>query len=153
MASKKRAASRRKTAKAERQSVEKPPPPVAPGWKQFLTSRKHMLDAFDDARTKAKAHEVETYQGEVAEAKFREWLSDFLPKRYGVTSGYIVTQRIGSVQTLPHFDVIIYDALNSPVLWIERHPDASRSGSSRAIPAEHVLGVLEVKSSLNSKAA
>lgn len=50
-----------------------------------------MLDAFDSAREKARSHEVETFHGRVAEAKLREWLSSFLPKRYGVTSGYIVS--------------------------------------------------------------
>jgi hypothetical protein len=63
-----------------------PPPRITiQGWKQFLTSKKEMLDAFDQAREKAEAHEVETYHGKVAEARFREWLSRFLPKRYDVT--------------------------------------------------------------------
>jgi len=35
----------------------------AQGWKQFLTSRKEILDAFDRAKQKAKAHEVETFHG------------------------------------------------------------------------------------------
>jgi len=122
----------------------------AQGWKQFLTSRKEMLDAFDSARARAKGHEVETYHGKVAEAVFRKWLSGFLPKRYGVTAGYIISQGIKSDQKMPHFDVIIYDALNSPVLWVEGDPDTSTSGRSIAIPAEHVLGVLEIKSSFNS---
>lgn len=122
----------------------------AQGWKQFLTSRKEMLDTFDSAKTKAKGHEVETYHGRVAEAEFRKWLSSFLPKRYGVTAGYIISQGIKSNQKAPHFDVVIYDALNSPVLWVEEDPDTSTAGRSMAIPAEHVLGVLEVKASLNS---
>jgi hypothetical protein len=58
------------------------------GWKQFLTARKEMLDAFDRAREKSSLHEVATYHGKVAEAEFRKWLGSFLPKRYGVTSGY-----------------------------------------------------------------
>ena len=44
----------------------------------------------------------------------------------------------------PHFDVIIYDELDAPVLWIEDTPDASPQGRSLAIPVEHVRGVLEV---------
>jgi hypothetical protein len=120
------------------------------GWKQFLTSRKEMLDAFDRAREKAKGHEVETYHGKVAEAEFRKWLSGFLPKRYGVTAGYIISQGIKSTEKAPHFDVIIYDVLNSPVLWIEEDPDTSASGRSMAIPAEYVLAVLEVKATLTS---
>jgi len=152
MASKKRATLQGKTIEATQQSAATPPP-VAPGWKQFLTSRKHMLDSYDRAMTKARGHEIETFQGIVAEAEFRKWLFDFLPKRFSVTPGYIVSQRLGTNQKLPHFDVIIYDALNSPVLWVDEHPDASLWGSSRAIPAEYVFGVLEVKSSLNARSA
>ena len=36
---------------------------TALGWKQFLSAKKKMLDAFDQAREKAKKHIVETYHG------------------------------------------------------------------------------------------
>ena len=116
------------------------------GWKQFLTSRKEMLDAYDRAREQAKAHEVETFHGEVAEGMLRKWLSSFLPKRYGVTSGYIVSPGLKSIHKAPHFDVIIYDQLESPVLWVEDSPDVSSQGRSLAIPVEYVRSILEVKS-------
>lgn len=117
----------------------------AQGWKQFLTSRKEMLDAFDRARDKATAHEVEVFHGRVAEAELRKWLSTFLPKRYGVTSGYVVSPGLKSDEKTPHFDVIIYDQFESPVLWVEDSPDSSPQGRSLAIPSEHVRCVLEVK--------
>ncbi len=120
------------------------------GWKQLLTSRKEILDAVDQAREKARSHEVETYHGKVAEAQLRKWLSEFLPKRYGVTSGYILSPGLSSEHKLPHFDVIIYDQLESPVLWIEGDPDTSAQGRSLAIPAEHVKCVLEVKMKFTS---
>ena len=66
------------------------------GWKQILTERKEMLDAYDKALEQARSHEVETYHGKVAEAKFRKWLIGFLPKRFGVTAGYIVSSGLGS---------------------------------------------------------
>lgn len=116
------------------------------GWKQFLTSRMEMLDAYDRAREQAKAHEIETFHGNVAEAALRKWLSSFLPKRYGVTSGYIVSPGLKSTYKAPHFDVIVYDRLESPVLWVEDSHDASPQGRSLAIPVEYVRCVLEVKS-------
>jgi hypothetical protein len=122
----------------------------AQGWKQFLASRKEMLDAYDNAREKAKSHEIETYHGNVAEAEFRKWLSGFLPKRYSVTSGYVISQGRSSKEKSPHFDVIVYDSIESPVLWIEENPDTSSSGKTMAIPAEYVKCVLEVKSSFNA---
>jgi len=116
------------------------------GWKQFLTARTEMLDAFDRAREKAGSHEVETYHGKVAEAEFRKWLSSFLPKKYGVTPGYVVSPGLKVTEKTPHFDVIIYDQLESPILWVEDNPDATSQGWSHAIPVEFVRAVLEVKS-------
>jgi len=115
------------------------------GWKQFLTARKEMLDAYDRAREKAKSHEVETLHGRIAEAELRKWLLSFLPKRYGVTPGYIVSPGLKSTDKTPHYDVIIYDQLEAPVLWVEDSPDASEQGKSRAVPVEYVRCVLEVK--------
>lgn len=125
----------------------------AQGWRQFLTSRKEILDAFDRAREKARSHEVEAFHGKVAEAELRKWLSSFLPKRYGVTSGYIVSPGMSATHKTPHFDVIIYDQLESPVLWVEDSPDASPQGRSLAIPVEHVRCVLEVKASFSASTA
>ena len=121
------------------------------GWKQILTGRKCILDAYDRARDQARSHEVETSHGLVAEAEFRKWLATFLPKRYGVTSGYVVSPGLGSATKTPHYDVIIYDQLESPVLWVEDSPDCSDQGKSRAIPVEHVYAVLEVKSHFSVK--
>ena len=120
------------------------------GWKQFLTNKKEMLNKFDRAKEYAKIHEVETYHGIVAEEQFREWLTNFFPKKYSVTSGYIILQSQSDEIKAPHFDVIIYDAMNSPILWTEDHSGLSRNGRSQAIPAEHVLAVFEVKSQFSA---
>lgn len=109
-----------------------------------------MLDAFDRAKAHDLVHEVQTHHGNVAEAECRKWLSDFLPRKYGVSSGYIISQGASADTKAPHFDVIIYQAFESPVLWIENSPDSSPAGCSRAIPAEYVCAVIEVKSSFNS---
>jgi hypothetical protein len=78
-----------------------------------------MFAEFDVARTHGKMHEIETWHGVVAEGLFRRWLADFLPWRFGVTSGYIISQNRLEDEKTPHFDVIIYDRLNAPVLWVE----------------------------------
>jgi len=121
------------------------------GWQQLLTSRQEILDGYDRAKEKSKGRKVKIDHGRVAEAEVRKWLSEFLPKKYGVTSGYIVSMGMRHDQELPHFDVIIYDAQNSPVLWIENDPDRSEQGRSMAIPVEHVQCILEVKSSFLPK--
>lgn len=122
------------------------------GWKQFLVARDEMLSAYDRARELCRNREVQTKHGVVAEAEFRRWLSNFLPKRYGVTSGYIISQGApNSEKSLVHYDVIIYDQLESPILWIDDSPDSSVQGRSLAIPVEYVRGVIEVKSAFNKK--
>lgn len=61
------------------------------GWKQFLTARTRMLAAYVIAKEQASNRQVKTKHGLVAEAQFRRWLSEFLPERYGVTSGFIIS--------------------------------------------------------------
>ncbi len=50
------------------------------GWKQFLTARDEMLAAYDKARMLSAKRAVQTGHGNVAEAEFRKWLINFLPK-------------------------------------------------------------------------
>lgn len=120
------------------------------GWSQILTSRKEILDAYDRAREHARAEEVETLHGRVLEASVRAWLQDFLPKRYGVTSGFVASPGLSSDAKVPHFDVIIYDQLESPVLWVTKNLDNSEQGRSRAIPVEYVRFIIEIKSSFSA---
>lgn len=123
------------------------------GWRQFLMAREEMLAAYDRARVHSSRRQVQVEHGNVAEAEFRKWLINFLPKRYGVTSGYIVSQGIPNSEHMVHYDVIIYDQLESPVLWVEGNPDDSLLGRSMAIPVEYVCGVIEVKAVFNKKSA
>jgi hypothetical protein len=125
----------------------------SPGARQFLAERVCLLDEYDRARMHSRAHEVETYHGNVAEASVRSWLDRFLPKRYGVTPGYVIAQRLGEPAKLPHYDVIIYDQLEAPVLWVEDNPDTASKAQSRAIPVEHVQAVIEVKARLTRSSA
>jgi hypothetical protein len=119
------------------------------GWKQFLSTKESILRKYDLAHQRASSHMVKVFHGRVAEAAVREWLCEFLPQRYGVTAGYIVSQGVSDKVPLRHFDVIIYDRLESPVLWVDSNPDSSAQGASRAILVEHVRAVLEIKSSFD----
>ena len=122
------------------------------GWEEFLAGKQEMLDDYDRAKTKNKNKPVYMEQGNVAEASFRRWLGGFLPKKYAVTSGYIVSQRSPDTVKNRHYDVIIYDQLESPVLWVEKY-HLSSEHSVRAIPVEHIHGVFEVKSSLDRESS
>src|SRR5579871_5682552 len=107
-------------------------------WQQFLLGQRAMLAEYDRARVHAQTQVVQTHHGNVAEAAIRDWLGSFLPKRFGVTAGYIRSQHVARVHQSAHFDVIVYDQLESPTLWIEENKDKSEGGRARIIPAEYV---------------
>lgn len=120
-------------------------------WDQFLIGKRSMLADYDRARSHSRNLPVQTSHGDVAEATFRAWLESFLPKRFGVTAGYIRGQRLRTRFDYAHFDVIIYDQLHAPILWIDENKDRSNAGRARIIPAEYVAAVLEVKSTFTSE--
>jgi hypothetical protein len=120
-------------------------------WKQFLVARSGILAAYDRALAHSRDQVVSTHHGVVGEAAVRDWLASFLPKRYGVAPGYVRTQGVPKPYQTGHFDVIIYDQLEAPTLWIEENKDKSDSGRAKIIPAEFVKAVLEVKSAFNRR--
>src|SRR5687767_3173719 len=94
-------------------------------WKQFLIRRRKLLAQYDEAIQYAKEQPVQTHHGNVGEAAVRDWLTTFLPKRFGVTAGHIRKQGTQDALVTPHFDCIIYDQLEAPILWIESNVDKS----------------------------
>ena len=117
------------------------------GWEEFSSNRSDILNKFDQAKTKTRSRKVKVEHGNVAEAAIREWLQSYLPKKYGITSGYIIPDfvELSDPYNLGHFDIIIFDALESPILWVDDSDDKSSQGKARAIPAQYVKSVLEVK--------
>lgn len=83
-------------------------------------------------------------RGAPRENALKEKLRSFLPHKYGITSGHVVSSKPAwSKQS----DLIIYNALESPVFIT----DNGFQGS--VLPAESVYGIIEVKSSLDSTTA
>ncbi len=76
-------------------------------------------------------------KGENREHILREFLATHLPKKYGIAKGEVVTK---NGQHSHSADIIIYDAINCPVLYSEK---------TAVIPIEGVFGIIEVKSSLS----
>ena len=124
----------------------------AGAWDQFLIGKRNMLAEYRRAQEHSAALKVQTHHGNVAEAAVRSWLEAFLPKRYGITSGYIRGQRLRHAHDYAHFDVIVYDQVESPILWVDSNPDKSPSGRSRVIPAEFVRAVFETKAAFHYRA-
>lgn len=118
------------------------------GIDSFFVERKKLLDAYDAAKQQTCDDPVKTEHGVVAEREVRRWLESFLPKRFGVCKGYIITTNLEFRGDLEEWDVIVYDAIESPVLYTRGSPDQNSSDQKRAIPVEHVRAVLEVKATL-----
>lgn len=120
-------------------------------WDQFLIGKRQMLADYRQAQAHSRELQVQTHHGVVGEAAVRSWLESFLPRRFGVTSGYIRGQRLKTRYDFAHFDVIVYDRIESPILWIESNPDKSPLGRKRIIPAEHVRAVFEIKAAFHHR--
>src|SRR5437660_1678825 len=106
------------------------------GWREFIAEKHDLVRTYVSASEKEASRPLKTESGFVAEGVFRNWLAGFLPALYGVTSGYIISPGFTDQKSMKHFDVIIYDRLESPVLWREHNPDRSEQGQSRPIPVE-----------------
>jgi hypothetical protein len=80
-------------------------------------------------------------RGKQRENALASLLIKYLPKKYAVGSGHVmdVTGNISH-----QCDLVIYDAFNCPLLLVE--------DDYQLFPVESVLGVVEVKSVLNSRA-
>jgi len=118
------------------------------GVDSFFAERDKLLDAYDRAKKQAAEDQLQTDHGVVAEALVRDWLQAFLPKRFGVCKGYIITSNLNYEGQLEEWDVIIYDALESPILYSRDIKGQGESEKRRAIPVEYVRGVIEVKATL-----
>lgn len=115
--------------------------------------RSKLLQEYDAAVQQAGDDPVKTEHGVSCEARFRSFLAQFLPKKYGVTKGYIITPDLAYAGPLEEWDIIIYDALESPVLFVRTTQDDKDSAGKRGIPVEYVRGVIEVKATLNKASA
>jgi hypothetical protein len=78
-------------------------------------------------------------KGENREEILRQFLEERLPRRYGVVKGEILHPDGMHSHAA---DLIIYDALNCPVLF---------TGKTAVLPVEGVYGIIEVKSRLSKQ--
>jgi hypothetical protein len=75
------------------------------------------------------------------ERRFRDFLGDWLPRRYGVTHGYVLN---GRGERSDQMDCIIVDALDCPLFFQDKTEDR------RLVPIDYAFGAMEVKSTLDA---
>lgn len=94
----------------------------------------------------AVGHNLE--KGEWRETFIRNWLSEILPEKYGVTSGIVFSAADddNSSSQSRQQDIIIYDRVNCPRLFV----NATQADLPKCIPIESVYCTIEVKSQLDS---
>jgi len=80
--------------------------------------------------------------GEAREFVLKELLRQYLPDKFGAEKGIIISSVENELPS-KQIDIIIYDKLNTPVLY--------SAENLRIFPIEGVYAVIEVKSNLNSK--
>lgn len=83
------------------------------------------------------------HKGAPREAKIRDFLRRVLPPQWGVAKAHIV---YGGNLTSLEFDVVLYDFLRTP-----RWPCEGGDDPRLLIPLETVLGIIEVKSTLDKE--
>lgn len=115
--------------------------------------RTKLLTEYDTAVKQAKDDPVKTEHGVFCEAHFRSFLEQFLPKKYGITKGYIITPDLDYAGPMEEWDIIIYDAMESPVLFVRQNRDEKDKAGKRGIPVEYVRAVIEVKATFNKSMA
>jgi hypothetical protein len=97
-------------------------------------------NALDGRLSSVKEYLRHPSSGFTAENYFRDLLTEYLPKRYSVESGFVVNV---AGERSDFLDVLIVDALNIPPLSTESH--------FKVFPAEAVVGAIEITSSPKSR--
>lgn len=91
--------------------------------------------------TSSSASRRPDHKGGPREKAIREFLSQRLPSKWGVTRGHVI---FSGDRTTAEFDLIVYDAVNCPSWTVDDDSDPRR-----LVPLEAVVGIVEVKSTLN----
>jgi len=97
-------------------------------------------DLMDTFRRAEPDHERRLHRGRPREEAVRNMLREFLPRRFGVDSGHVVSSRSSRSRDV---DIILFDALGAPVFG------TGSDGRGVIVPVESALGIVEVKSTLS----
>ncbi|MFP4496781.1 MAG: DUF6602 domain-containing protein [Vulcanimicrobiota bacterium] len=114
------------------------------GWRWFVPRKSEMIQKFQELKGENSGKDAQI----IAENLFKEWLASFIPRRYNVDSGYIVSEKYKKGE-YPYFNILIYDQTEAPELW----KTASDGKKFRVIPPEFVYAIFEVRPELTPETA
>ena len=106
-------------------------------FRQFLRDKGRSIES---RAGEAGYFEHNPTRGVAREDLLREPLAELLPARYGVVTGEV---RAANDEVSTQWDVLIYDRLDTPILY---------GGQSVVLPIEGVLAAISVKSTLDGRA-
>jgi len=109
-----------------------------PTVKELMLAKQDEMAAALTANRRIMPHEGE--KGAAAELRWREMLTDYLPKRYSVRSGFVIDHCGGVSEQI---DVIVHDAQYSPFLF--------QAGTSCFVPAESIYAVFDAKQDISRR--
>lgn len=109
-----------------------------PTIRELMLAKQDEMVAALSANRRIMPHEGE--KGAAAELRWREMLSTYLPRRYSVSSGFVVDHDNGVSQQI---DIIIHDAQYSPFLF--------HAGTSCFVPAESVYAIFDAKQEISKE--
>lgn len=101
---------------------------------QLMSAASHELKASMAASRAAFDHNLT--KGEAVEAAVRDFMRTYYPSSVGVGAGQVIDSRgVASTQ----LDVILYDALRTPLLF------SDKGGEHQLVPSEGVIAAIEAK--------
>jgi hypothetical protein len=105
-------------------------------------AEERLLSAKLDAVRAAIRHSAE--KGRALEVHMLEFLRSFLPREYGLTTGFVAYHDGAASKLSKQLDIIIYEAIHGAPL--------ASLGTCDVFPIESVLGYAEIKAALRSSA-
>lgn len=103
----------------------------------MLAKQEEMLSALS-ANRRVMPHEGE--KGAAAELRWRDMLAAYLPRRYSVSTGFVIDHKDGISGQI---DLIIHDAQYSPFLF--------QAGTACFVPAESVYAIFDAKQEISKE--
>lgn len=111
-----------------------------PSFEQLFEGNRKILQTESEYFSTLTQHPGE--KGLLNESHLRKLIARYLPKKFGIGTGFVVSSKTFPERRFKQLDLIIYDALNNAPLY--------QSEAFGIFPIEMVYGYIEVKTTLRN---